>query len=59
MIRLFVDVAIAQTKEISLAAPQSHYLTHVMRQKEGDKIICFNGCDGDWEALLAHHKKVT
>ena len=57
MIRLFTDVSFEKNKKVVLTAPQEHYLTHVMRQKEGDKIICFNGRDGDWEGLLSKQKK--
>ncbi|MBR6232082.1 MAG: 16S rRNA (uracil(1498)-N(3))-methyltransferase [Alphaproteobacteria bacterium] len=57
MSRLFIDKAFQKNELISLSAPQSHYLTHVMRLKEGDKVICFNGKQGDWESLLKKQKK--
>ena len=44
-------------KEICLDVKQAHYLCHVMRLKTGDKIICFNGQEGDWIATLKQNKK--
>ena len=57
MTRLFVDSDLKKNERVLLSAPQSHYLTHVMRLAEGDKVICFNGKQGDWEALLQKQKK--
>lgn len=57
MIRLFLDSHFDKNQEIALSAPQSHYLTHVMRLAEGDTVVCFNGTQGDWEALLKKQKK--
>ena len=57
MIRLFTAQPFQKNELILLSAPQSHYLTHVMRLNEGEKIECFNGIDGDWEAVLQKNKK--
>ncbi len=57
MIRLFLDTPFDKNQKISLSAPQSHYLTHVMRLKEGDEVVCFNGKQGDWRGLLKKQKK--
>ena len=57
MIRLFLDTPFKPDQKISLSAPHSHYLTHVMRLKEGEEIICFNGKQGDWIGLLEKQKK--
>ena len=57
MNRIFVDDDLNKNELVLLTAPQSHYLTHVMRLKEGDKVVCFNGKEGDWEALLKKQKK--
>lgn len=58
MIRLFVDKDFKKNEKILLSAPQIHYLMRVMRLSEGDKIVCFNGKQGDWEAILSCQKKV-
>lgn len=57
MSRIFVDKTLKKNESVVLSAQQSHYLVHVMRLKEGDKVICFNGKEGDWEALLKRQKK--
>ncbi len=57
MIRLFLDSHFDKNQEIALSAPQSHYLTHVMRLAEGDEVICFNGEQGDWNGVLQKQKK--
>ena len=57
MTRIFVGQNLKKNESVTLLAPQSHYLTHVMRLTEGEKVICFNGRQGDWEATLAKQKK--
>lgn len=37
---------------VPLSADQEHYLLHVMRLKEGDTILVFNGQDGEWLATM-------
>ena len=32
--------------------PQAHYLTGVMRLRQGDAVLVFNGRDGEWQAHL-------
>jgi len=58
MIRLYVDEPLSENKEIELNENQSHYLLKVMRLKEGDALLLFNGKEGEWKARLgAPHKK--
>jgi 16S rRNA (uracil1498-N3)-methyltransferase len=52
MIRLFVDSPLAQNAVISLDEKSYHYLVHVMRCKDQEQILCFNGQDGEWMAAL-------
>ena len=52
MIRLFVNAPLGLKKTVELAENQVHYLLHVMRQKEGDKLILFNGADGEWQGVI-------
>jgi len=35
-----------------LDGPQAHYLTGVMRLRQGDAVLVFNGRDGEWQAHL-------
>ena len=57
MTRIFVKSDLKKNEGLALSVPQSHYLTHVMRFTEGDKVVCFNGKQGDWEAVLFKQKK--
>jgi 16S rRNA (uracil1498-N3)-methyltransferase len=50
--RLFVDGSLESGAETALSRPQAHYLTHVLRLKAGDKVLAFNGRDGEWLASL-------
>lgn len=50
-IRLFVDQSLKNSpKGVLPSVQQQHYLLHVMRLQEGDRVFLFNGKDGEWEA---------
>ena len=51
--RLFVDAPLQQGGEIALAREQANYLVNVLRLKPNDRILVFNGRDGEWSARLA------
>jgi 16S rRNA (uracil1498-N3)-methyltransferase len=51
--RLFVDAPLAAGSALPLEAPQAHYLVDVLRLKEGDGVLVFNGREGEWRATLA------
>src|SRR5215467_8957850 len=51
--RLFVDNALATGAEVPLDRNQANYLLNVLRVKRGDRVLLFNGRDGEWEASLA------
>jgi 16S rRNA (uracil1498-N3)-methyltransferase len=51
--RLFIDAPLAAGVVLPLEAPQAHYLVDVLRLKEGDGALVFNGRDGEWRAALA------
>ncbi len=51
--RLYVEARLAGDVRLDLRAPQKHYLKDVLRLKPGDKVLVFNGMDGEWEASLA------
>lgn len=48
MIRLFITHPLAAKKTVPLTDKQAHYLMHVMRCRDGQEIVCFNGTDGEW-----------
>lgn len=69
MIRLFIAKTFTPDTRLELPVPQAHYLQHVMRLRENDKIEVFNGTQGAWIAtfhptakkaaltLIKQHKK--
>jgi 16S rRNA (uracil1498-N3)-methyltransferase len=58
--RLFVKSPLGMSAEIALDGEQAHYLLNVLRLGQGDKILLFNGRDGEWCATLgATSKKKT
>jgi 16S rRNA (uracil1498-N3)-methyltransferase len=53
MIRLFLPHDLASGAVLSLDEGQSRYLGAVMRQSVGDRLLVFNGRDGEWVASIA------
>ncbi|MGE3714002.1 MAG: 16S rRNA (uracil(1498)-N(3))-methyltransferase [Alphaproteobacteria bacterium] len=59
-IRLYVESELADGAGVTLTPPQSHYISHVMRCSEGQKVLVFNGRQGEWLASVGSiHKKHT
>ncbi len=50
--RLYVDAPLAEGCVVALDRSQSHYLRRVLRFKDGQEILVFNGRDGEWRATL-------
>ncbi len=50
--RLYVQSSLGLGQELELGPEQSHYLTQVMRLREGESVRLFNGNDGEWRATL-------
>lgn len=58
MIRLYIDHPLFENHEVSLNEGQAHYIQKVMRLKEGDHVLLFNGIHGEWKAgILGFIKK--
>jgi len=51
--RLYVDAPLSAGAALALEAGQAHYLGHVLRLKPGDRVLVFNGRDGEWSAAIA------
>jgi len=56
-VRLFVDAPLGPGAKVVLPAQQSHYLLRVMRGRPGDRVLLFNGKDGEWRAQIAEVRK--
>lgn len=50
MIRLHVTAPLAEGHAVAPTLDQSRYLTQVMRLKQSDDLLLFNGTDGEWRA---------
>src|SRR6202044_2513971 len=50
--RLYVDAPLHKGADVALERAQAHYLGNVLRLKSGDRVLAFNGRDGEWAATL-------
>jgi 16S rRNA (uracil1498-N3)-methyltransferase len=50
--RLFLDAPLASGERLPLDRAQANYLLSVLRLKAGDRVLVFNGRDGEWRASL-------
>ncbi|MGL4636366.1 MAG: 16S rRNA (uracil(1498)-N(3))-methyltransferase [Beijerinckiaceae bacterium] len=57
--RLFIDQPMQQGASLALDKMQSNYLVNVLRMREGQGLLVFNGRDGEWRAALAKADKKT
>jgi 16S rRNA (uracil1498-N3)-methyltransferase len=55
--RLFVDAPLKEGERIALERSQSNYLGNVLRLSAGEKILVFNGRDGEWQAQIEGRKR--
>lgn len=51
--RLFVQAPLHAGARVVPDEGQAHYLLHVMRAREGARVLLFNGRDGEWQARIA------
>jgi 16S rRNA (uracil1498-N3)-methyltransferase len=57
--RLYVDAPLEDGAAVALDRAQAHYLTHVLRLNAGDRVLLFNGRDGEWTATIAGGKRTA
>ncbi|MTI15833.1 16S rRNA (uracil(1498)-N(3))-methyltransferase [Rhodobacteraceae bacterium RKSG542] len=50
MQRLYLDSAMAEGMRIEADRAQANYLLNVLRMKDGEELLVFNGRDGEWRA---------
>ncbi|HUO01873.1 MAG TPA: 16S rRNA (uracil(1498)-N(3))-methyltransferase [Rhizomicrobium sp.] len=55
--RLFVTANLEPGGTVILGEGQGHYLLHVMRAKVGDRVLLFNGRDGEWQGEVSATSK--
>jgi 16S rRNA (uracil1498-N3)-methyltransferase len=57
--RLFVEAPLETGASVALGRGQAHYLGTVLRLKSGDRVLVFNGCDGEWSASLTDSRRTA
>jgi 16S rRNA (uracil1498-N3)-methyltransferase len=55
--RLFVDTPLREGETVALERDQSNYLGNVLRLAAGDRVLIFNGRDGEWQAVIGGRKR--
>jgi len=57
--RLYVEAPLGAGEAVAIAPGQAHYLTKVLRMRAGDRVLVFNGRDGEWSAVLETKKRAA
>ncbi|GLU28395.1 MULTISPECIES: 16S rRNA (uracil(1498)-N(3))-methyltransferase [Brucella/Ochrobactrum group] len=58
MQRIYIENGLGNGVSVEAPTQAAHYLTHVLRLKDNDQILAFNGRDGEWKvSLRAEGKK--
>ena len=55
--RLYVTGDLGTGVAVTLDEGQSHYLLHVLRAQAGNRVLLFNGRDGEWQAEIGQAGK--
>jgi 16S rRNA (uracil1498-N3)-methyltransferase len=55
--RLFVETPLGAGAHVDLDAGQANYLGNVLRLKQGDRLLLFDGASGEWLAEIAEAGK--
>lgn len=55
--RLYVAGDLGANMAVALGEGQTHYLLHVLRAKAGNRVLLFNGRDGEWLAEISQAGK--
>jgi 16S rRNA (uracil1498-N3)-methyltransferase len=50
--RLFLDAPLAADARLPLDRAQANYLLNVLRLRQGESVLVFNGRDGEWRAQI-------
>jgi len=57
--RLYVEHPLAAGATVELERAQTHYLGTVLRLNSGERVLVFNGRDGEWSATLSLAKRAA
>jgi 16S rRNA (uracil1498-N3)-methyltransferase len=50
--RMFIDAGLRVGQAVPASEPQANYLLRVLRLSDGDRLLVFNGRDGEWLAEI-------
>lgn len=57
--RLYVNAPLKEAASVALDRAQAHYLGTVLRLTSGDRVLVFNGSDGEWSASLKAERRAA
>ncbi len=57
LVRLYITEPLRVDSTLTLTRAQSHYLINVMRIRNGDELLMFNGVDGEWKVTITDANK--
>lgn len=52
MQRIYIETDLGNGVSVEAPTQTAHYLTHVLRLKDSDQVLAFNGRDGEWKVRL-------
>lgn len=55
--RLHLDAPLDEDAQVAVEGDRANYLLNVLRLRDGDAILVFNGCDGEFRATLSQTKR--
>ena len=55
--RLYIKAALEAGATVALERAQTHYLGTVLRLRAGERVLLFNGRDGEWSATIAGERR--
>lgn len=55
--RIFLNESLAENSDVPLDQTHCHYLLTVLRKVEGDRVLAFNGRDGEWLCAIKVESK--
>jgi len=58
-IRLHVEAPLCEGALVALNRSQTHYLGTVLRLKSNDRLLVFNGRDGEWDAAIEVQRRAA
>ncbi len=55
--RLYVEASLTAGQMLDLSKDQANYIGNVLRLRDGDEVLVFNGSDGEWLAQIGGAKR--